>query len=79
MVRWPTAPTPSAPQVNLSGLALASAMNSWMFFAGISGLMPTATGTVPKFEIGVKSFTTSYCVFISIGVMTNSDGLTSSV
>jgi hypothetical protein len=26
----------------------------------------------------VKSFSTSYCVFISIGVMTKSDGLTSS-
>ena len=43
------------------------------------GTVPIATGTVPKFETGVKSFSTSYGVFISIGVMTNSDGLTSSV
>ena len=54
-------------------------MNSCSVFAGMAGLMPTAIGTVPKFEIGVKSFTTSYCTLISIGVMTNSDGLTSSV
>ena len=60
MVRCPTAPTPSAPQVNLSGSALASAMNSCSVFAGMAGLMPTAIGTVPKLEIGVKSFTTSY-------------------
>ena len=30
-------------------------MNSCRVFAGMRGLMPTAIGTVPKLEIGVKS------------------------
>ena len=78
--RWFEPPLPDEPKFSAPGLALATAINSFMFFAGTPGCTTTTSGVVLISVIGSKSFNGSYgSFFIRLGTMVNGAGVTNSV